>query len=242
MAAQAPVAKTIVVGESGVGKTSLIFQYVEGTFSTHFRHTIGRDFFAKSVPVESDGGSIAEVVLHLWDSAGQGQYRCLTTGYFRGCEAAVIVFDLTDATSYVRIHDWFKNVLELCNLGVEDMSGEGRLPVFIVGNKTDLTDDYHYHQQQWKNKRRVVIAREAEELCAANGWEYAECSAKSGEGVAQVFERVTAKVFARMRKQQRLPAEEDAAHKNAHNRRADDRSAAQKQAPTNTRPPCCATL
>jgi small GTP-binding protein len=177
------VVKIIVVGESAVGKTSMIHQFVDRSFSADFKSTIGSDFSAKAVAVDD-----ALVNLQIWDTAGQERYRSLSTSYFKGCEAAIIVFDMTDANSYARVHHWFEEVKRSCNLTPSDVNGTNRFPVFVVANKADLDNQRH------------VPKKEAHQLCTANGWEYAECSAKYGEGIDQVFKSVAVKVVDRRNK------------------------------------------
>ncbi len=178
------VVKVIVVGESAVGKTSMIHQFVDRRFTADFKSTIGSDFSAKPVAVDD-----AIVNLQIWDTAGQERYRSLSTSYFKGCEAAVIVFDLTNAESYARVRYWHdEEVKRSCNLTPADVNGSNRFPVFIVGNKADL------------EAQRVVSRKDAHALCTANGWEYAECSAKYGDGIDQLFKSVAVKVVDRRNK------------------------------------------
>jgi Ras-related protein Rab-7A len=177
------IVKIIVVGESSVGKTSMIHQFVNRTFTADFKSTIGSDFSAKPVTVDD-----TIVNLQIWDTAGQERYRSLSTSYFKGCEAAVIVFDLTSAHSFDRVNHWYDEVRRSCNLTPADLNGPALFPIFVVGNKSDLED------------QRAVAKRDVYQFCKERHWEYVECSAKYGEGIDQLFKTVAVKVVDRRNK------------------------------------------
>lgn len=164
------VVKVIVVGESAVGKTSMIHQFVNRTFTADFKSTIGSDFTSKPVAVDD-----SIVNLQIWDTAGQERYRSLSTSYFKGCEAAVIVFDITSADSFDRVTSWFDEVKRSCNLSAQDLAGRTPFPVFIVGNKSDL------------DGMRQVAKAEASKYCKSHGWQYMEFSAKYGDNIDNIF-------------------------------------------------------
>jgi Ras-related protein Rab-1A len=93
--------------EAGVGKTCLLLRFVDDRFSTSFITTIGIDFKVKHV-------TVAEriVKLQIWDTAGQERFRHITTSYFRGAEAVVLVYDVTDRDTFDHIADWVHQVVE----------------------------------------------------------------------------------------------------------------------------------
>ena len=89
--------KVVIIGDSGVGKTSILFRYVFDNFDQHINSTLGAGFKSKDVPYNDQGDTIK---MHLWDTAGQERYDSLTKMYFQGCEAAMIVYDITDDQSF----------------------------------------------------------------------------------------------------------------------------------------------
>lgn len=165
-----PIIKLVVVGESGVGKTSMIRQFVDHIFVAEFKATIGADFSSRQLPVDDK-----MVTLQVWDTAGQERYRSLSTSYFKGCEAALIVFDVTDEGSFERVSSWCDEVRN--NLGLSSTDG---FPLFVVGNKTDDA------------AARKVTAKRAAEVSRARGLSYVECSAKTGDNIEAVFKAAAA--------------------------------------------------
>jgi Ras-related protein Rab-7A len=159
--------KVVIVGDSGVGKTSLIQQYVNRRFAQDFRPTVGTDFFSKPVPL---GGADGVVTLQLWDTAGQERFRSLCSTFYKGGEALVAVFDLTNPESFSHIAEWVSEFRRVCALDETEP-----FPMFVVGNKSDMEED--------RRVQRVAAQR----LCDENGWVYAEASAKLGDGVDGLF-------------------------------------------------------
>jgi Ras-related protein Rab-7A len=174
------VVKLVVVGDSNVGKTSVIQQFVNKRFTSDFKSTIGSDFASKQVSV--DGQTIN---LQIWDTAGQERYRSLSTSYFKGCEAAFVVFDVTKEASFDHVSFWVDEVVRSCNLSPTDFEGKTPFPVFVVGNKSDL------------EASRTVQKKRAADEAKANGWQYLECSAKYGDNVDQLFKACAVSVVDR---------------------------------------------
>jgi small GTP-binding protein len=115
--------KIIMVGDAGVGKTSVMFTYVEGTFRSHFP-TIGAGERTKIVDVEG-----TRVLLDIWDTAGQERYRSQIRMYVTGAAVAIVMFDVNDPGTLDHLDDWVKIVKE---------NSDPDTKLFIVGNKTDL--------------------------------------------------------------------------------------------------------
>ena len=155
--------KVILLGDSNVGKTSLLHRVKEGSFSeAAAQPTIGCSFCTHSVAI---GGQ--QIGLAIWDTAGQEKYRSFTRQYFRGASAAALVYDTTTADSLAGAQRLLKEV----------KSELDDVVVVLVGSKCDLTD-----------KRAVDFARAAE-VAAAEGAEHIECSAKDGTNVEAVRAR-----------------------------------------------------
>ncbi|XP_022701373.1 ras and EF-hand domain-containing protein-like isoform X2 [Varroa jacobsoni] len=116
--------KVVIVGDSAVGKSSLINRFCRGHFVSSFNATIGVDFQVKSVIVE--GRSVA---LQLWDTAGQEKFRAITQQYFRKADGVIIVYDVTSEESFKNVRAWISTLQD----GTTD-----KVTVMIVGNKADM--------------------------------------------------------------------------------------------------------
>jgi len=160
-----------MVGDSGVGKSSIILKYVEGTFTDSFISTIDVDYKEKVVEVEGD-----KVTLHLWDTAGQERFRTITSSYYRGAQGVIIVFDLANRKSFDNVRTWIKDVHKFAEEGV----------YILIGNKLD--------------SERVVNREEAEELAETYLLRYYETSCKTGDGIEEAF-RTIAKLSREFEKQ-----------------------------------------
>lgn len=120
--------KTIMVGDSCVGKSSLLYRYSEGDWNPHYLATIGVDF--KTMTFEKNGKIIK---LQMWDTAGQERFRTITNTYYRGCHGVVLVFDYTNRESFQHCESrWMVDVERCATLGC---------PVILLGNKADVADD-----------------------------------------------------------------------------------------------------
>jgi small GTP-binding protein len=152
-----------LIGETQVGKTSLVQSFTEGKLSGNHGQTVGAVF--QSTETTIDGRQVA---LQIWDTAGQERYRSLGPIYYRESQAAIAVFDLTRPETLIALDGWIKTFRENAASGF----------VVVVGNKEDLTAD-------------IKLEREATNEWAAK--RYAECiwaSAKTGVGVPEVFHAV----------------------------------------------------
>lgn len=110
--------KTVIIGESSVGKTSLATRFVNDSFDDFQESTIGAAFFTKN---------INNVNYDIWDTAGQERYHSLTPMYYRGAKAALVVFDITNRISYDRSRSWVSELRQNCNDVI----------IILVGNKLD---------------------------------------------------------------------------------------------------------
>jgi Ras-related protein Rab-1A len=153
--------KAIIIGDSGVGKSSLLYRFSDQDWNPHYIATIGVDF---KVMTFERGSKV--VKLQLWDTAGQERFRTITHSYYRGAHGIMLVFDVTNAESFDNIATWMKDV---------NRFSIDNAPMVLVGNKTDCA-----------NKR--VVSREAGEALAAQlGCFYTETSAKDNCKVEEAF-------------------------------------------------------
>ncbi len=161
--------KVVVVGDGGVGKTSMVLRYCENAFKENYIMTIGSNFSTKQVELEEYPNYL--VKLQLWDLAGQKHFSFVRPPFYRGATATVYIFDLTRRSSFQNILEWKDEV--------EKVIGEGK-PSMLVGNKTDLED------------RREVGVKEGEALRdEIKAISYLETSAKDDVGVHPVFQEIT---------------------------------------------------
>ncbi|KAG5481059.1 hypothetical protein LSCM1_06735 [Leishmania martiniquensis] len=176
--------KIIILGDSGVGKTSLMHQYVNRVFDSRYKATIGADFLSKDVEVN---GSV--VTLQIWDTAGQERFQSLGSAFYRGADACILVFDVTQQESFAHVGSW-----------LEEFSIQaGRRDSVLVGNKTDLEDRRQVATktvQAWCAKQNAGAANAHNSAGAGAGdsatseMKYFEASAKENTGVEEAFRAV----------------------------------------------------
>ena len=161
--------KVVLVGESGVGKTSIITQFIDQTFQEDIQSTTGGTFSTKSVVC--DGGKILK--FEIWDTAGQEKYRSLTTMFYKDANAAVMVYDVTRKDSFEEIKNYWSNQ-------IKDNSPENII-LAIAANKSDLIEQETVDEGEARNF--------AKELNAI----FVTTSAKSSEGINSLFEEIAKK-------------------------------------------------
>ena len=161
--------KVVLVGESGVGKTSIITQFIDQTFQEDQQSTTGGTFSTKSVIC--DGDKILK--FEIWDTAGQERYRSLTTMFYKDANAAVMVYDVTRSESFEELKNyWAKQIKE---------NSPENIILVIAANKSDLIE----HEQVDEGEARNF----AKELNAI----FISTSAKSSEGINSLFEEIAKK-------------------------------------------------
>jgi small GTP-binding protein len=160
--------KILLVGDSSVGKTSLLNQATTGSFTVDFRPTIG----AQLLPVHLENGS--EMALDVWDTAGQEEYRTFIAEYFRGAHGCFIVFDVTRPESFEHLDSWLeymKPKAEHCKYAA-------------IGNKCDLDDPNKISPEagnEWVERHNALF--------------YWEVSAKTGQGIREIFEKMAESIL-----------------------------------------------
>jgi len=161
--------KIIFLGDSGVGKSSLLSQYMTQIFKTGHKSTIGADFFMKKVTVAGNPAT-----LQIWDTAGSERFYSLGVPFYRGTDCCVLVFDLTVANSLESLDKWRTDFFEKGEPHDTDL-----FPFVVLGNKCDLSTD------------RAVSREEAESWCQAKGnIPYFETSAKDASQLEQAFQTI----------------------------------------------------
>ena len=150
----------LLIGDSSVGKTSLIQRYANGIFKEEYLATVGLDFYTKQEAINN-----INVLVRLWDTAGQERFKSLTPNYFKNAEGVIITYDITSSQSFENLKFWINSIKT--NLGEKNII----IPIIIVGNKLDKED------------MRDITREEAEKFAKENKYKYFETSAKTGEGV-----------------------------------------------------------
>ncbi|KAJ7617343.1 ras-domain-containing protein [Roridomyces roridus] len=131
-----PTFKVVVIGASGVGKTSLRGQYISARFSSSYRATIGADFITKTLPpLNPDEDEEEPVTLQIWDTAGQERFSSLASAFFRGADAAILMYDVTAPETLEALTKWWGEFRDKAPVEDEDLPG---FCVAVVGNKVDL--------------------------------------------------------------------------------------------------------
>ncbi|GAM28004.1 hypothetical protein SAMD00019534_111800, partial [Acytostelium subglobosum LB1] len=169
--------KVIVLGDVGVGKTSLLNQYVNRRFD-HGKctSTIGSFLYVKE---NIDVSEEHVVSMNIWDTAGQERFDSLSDLYYRGAQCCLLVFDIFDGKSFEHLDKWREEVLKRVNPRDPDT-----YPIAVLGNKLDLVEHATAAQQ------RVVSSKRAATWCMNNGIPYYETSAKDGANVEKSFKDI----------------------------------------------------
>ena len=153
--------KILILGDSSVGKTSLLLQYADGYFPTIYVATIGIEYKVKKINING-----ADINLQIWDTAGEERFRSITQNYMKGADGILYVFDITQKSSFDNLKTWIRQSEEIT---------EGFKKI-IVGNKSDL-----------ENERRIQ-KETVQKFCDERNIKGIEVSAKMGTKVSEAFE------------------------------------------------------
>lgn len=169
--------KIVLLGDSGVGKSNLVFRFTKNEFNKDSKSTIGVEFATKTVQIEDN----KLVKAQIWDTAGQERYRSIASSYYRGAVGALLVYDVTDRNSFNHVPMWLKEVEE---------NAEKDCLIMLVGNKTDLND------------QRTVFVRDGRSFARKNGLAFIETSALDSTGVDTAFQRILQEIYKTQTKKQ----------------------------------------
>jgi len=153
--------KLVVIGDENVGKTSLLLRFADDSFEEHYVSTIGVDFRFRTVTVDNQ-----MVKLQIWDTAGQGRFRTITSAYYRGANGVILVYDIINKQTFQHVQDWLDEVHK--NVGES-------ITKLVVGNKADLVEQRQVTEQEGQEYSRSVNAL------------FIETSAKTAANVDKAF-------------------------------------------------------
>jgi len=174
--------KVIILGDSGVGKTSLMNRYVSDKFSQQYKATIGADFLTKEINIDDKA-----VTLQIWDTAGQERFQSLGTAFYRGADCCILVFSITDQKTFENLSGWADEFLQHAS-----PQQPQDFPFVCIGNKVDLED------------KRVVDKSRAEHWIKSRNENIAffEASAKMAVKVEDSFRHLAKEALGREATQQ----------------------------------------
>jgi Ras-related protein Rab-8A len=164
--------KLLLIGDSGVGKTSVLFRFSDDAFNSTFISTIGIDFKIRTIELGDK-----KIKLQIWDTAGQERFRTITTAYYRGAMGILLVYDITNEKSFENIKTWIKNIEQHASADVEKM---------ILGNKCDMED------------KRKISTEQGKQLADEYGVKFMETSAMNRTNVEQAFTEIATDIKCKM--------------------------------------------
>lgn len=165
--------KLIIIGALGVGKTSLLHQYVHKTFYEDYQTTLGASILSKIIVLDD-----TTLKLQIWDTGGQERFRSMVSTFYKGSDGCILAFDVTDLESFEALDTWRGDVL------AKTIPMEQSYPMVVLGNKIDLAD-------------RQVPQEVARDWCKEKDIPYFEVSAKNDINVVQAFEMLASRALSR---------------------------------------------
>ena len=174
----------LLIGDSTVGKTSLIQRYANGIFKEEYLATVGIDYYTKQEMINN-----INVLVKLWDTAGQERFKALTPNYLRNAEGVILAYDVTNSESFDNLKFWINSIKS--NLGEKNIF----IPIIIIGNKIDMKD------------MRDISKDDANKFAQENNYKYFETSAKTGEGVDEAIRNLVNQILANSEKNEAIKEE-----------------------------------
>jgi len=157
--------KILLIGDSGVGKTTLLSKFVDDQFVDYHLSTIGVDFKIKTIDIDNK-----IIKLQIWDTAGQERFKTITSSYYRGAHGVFVVFDLTNLDSYYNITKWVDEIHKNCTT----------VHILVIGTKSDLFD-------------KIVVTPNMIDSIKQK-FDYIESSSLTGKNVSQAFYELSSQI------------------------------------------------
>ena len=156
--------KILLIGNSSVGKSSLLLRFVDDAWSDIFVPTIGVDFKVRTLKINN-----SLIKFQIWDTAGQERFKNITANYYRGAHGILVLYDITDVDSFKNLNNWLMEI---------EKNAKSNVVKVLIGNKSDLSS------------LRKVSVEEGEEFAEENGMKFIETSAKNRDNVLEAFEEL----------------------------------------------------
>ena len=161
----------LIIGDSTVGKTSILSRYTNGTFNSNYLATVGLDNFSKDEIIDNK-----TIRIKIWDTAGQERYKSLTKGFFRNAQGIVIVYDVTNQETFDNLIYWINSIKNHMESEID------KIPVIVIGNKIDLEE-------------REVKFEDAQLFCKDKNYPYFETSAKNGTNIDEAMRSLVKEII-----------------------------------------------
>ena len=162
--------KLLIIGDSSVGKSNFLFQFIENKFTDTHIATIGFDFKSQKVTLPN---SKQVVKLQIWDTAGQERYMSVNKNLFLRVQGMILMYDITNRETFEHISNWVENIKEICS----------SLPIVLVGNKCDM------------DELRIVTEEEGREIAKKYNMSFFEASGKTGINVKEAFYEISEQII-----------------------------------------------
>ena len=160
--------KFLTLGDSMVGKTSIVLRFVDNIFFDQTKSTIGVDFKTKIIKFGNK-----YIKIKVWDTAGQERFRTITRQYYKNAEGMILIFDVTEKKTFDQVGDWVTSIME---------NKQKDAKVILVGNKIDCEE-------------RVITKEQGEELAQKYQLPYYETSASTEQNVQKIFEALAEEIL-----------------------------------------------
>ena len=154
--------KIITIGDTGVGKTSILRRFVDNKFQKNYLATIGIDYKAKVININN-----LEIKLKIWDTAGQERFQNITGQYYKSADGIALVFDVTDSASFQKLREWMDSI--------SANTQQNNIGLVLLGNKCDI-------------KTRNVTTEMGNQMAQELNIKYFETSALTGQGINEAFD------------------------------------------------------
>ncbi|CAK8683526.1 ras-related protein Rab-9A-like [Clavelina lepadiformis] len=169
MSKQPRVLKVVLIGDGGVGKSSIMNRFITGEFDAQSYHTIGVEFLTKNMTVDGE-----QYTLQIWDTAGQERFKSLRTPFYRGADCCVLTYAVNDAQSFHNLEIWKNEFIYYADISPDHSK---KFPFLIVGNKVDVDSN-----------EIEINQTDVENWCKNNGgYPHIETSAKDSTNVERCF-------------------------------------------------------
>jgi len=168
--------KLLLIGDSGVGKSSILFRFADDSFTQSFITTIGIDFKIRTITLDGK-----RIKLQIWDTAGQERFKTITTAYYRGAMGILLVYDVTSEPTFANINQWMLAIRQ---------HASGSVNKVLLGNKADTSGPL-------VSKRAVATAR-GQALADQHGIRFFETSAKNSINIEEAFSTIARDIKQRL--------------------------------------------